>query len=123
MPDRELFHFFSDVSSTLLYALDLGLQVRLDEPQPEPRQRLLDREEISGIEGGVFMLFRPDWKYGPLQFMRIAGGHNSGKFCVSPRVNCSPISIYFVGERLFRAWPRFRGCAGALKPSAVRLLA
>src|SRR5712675_1432260 len=111
MPNRELIHSFSDVSSTLHYALDLGLQVRLDDPQPEPRQRLLDRSEISGIDRGVFMLFRSEWIYGPLQFVPISDGHNFGKYFVSPSVNCSQISIYFGGERLDEGKRRFGGCS------------
>lgn len=100
MPDREMIHSTSDVTSALLFALDSGLQVRLDDPQPEPRPHLLERSEIGKIERGIFFLFRPEWVYGPLQIFPISGGHNRGKFDVSPGVNVSAISLYFSGERI-----------------------
>jgi hypothetical protein len=110
MPDRELIHSLSDVASTLLYALDLGFQVRLDDPQPEPRPRLLSRSEISRIERGVFVLFRSEWMHGQLQIMPISSGHNSGKFFVSPSVNYSGITVYFSGERLDQGRRRLGDC-------------
>src|SRR5260370_8580066 len=65
MPDQEFIHSNADVTSTLTYALDSGLSVRLDEPQSEPVPRMLTRPDIAKIERGNFEIFRPDWLYGP----------------------------------------------------------
>src|SRR2546422_9477438 len=99
MPDREFIHSTSDVASTLLYALDSGLQVMVEDPQSEPRPCMLTQTDVVGIEKGVFSLFRPEWVYGPFQIMRISAGCNAGRYDVSPRVNFSPITVYFGGER------------------------
>jgi hypothetical protein len=100
MPDVEMIHSTADVTSVLLFALDSGLRVRVDVPQPEPCPRLLERSEVGGITRGVFFLFQPEWVYGPLQILPIGAGCNAGEFFVSPRVNESPITLSFSGERI-----------------------
>lgn len=110
MPDREFIHSTSDVTSTLLYAFDSGLQVMLDEPQPEARPCMLTRADVAAIKRGQFFLFRPEWVYGPLQTMVISGGYNRGKYDISPRVNYAPISVSFHGERMDQGRRRLGGC-------------
>lgn len=110
MPDREFIHSSPDVASTLLYAIDSGLQVRLDEPQPEPRPRMLTRTDVVDITEGVFFLSRPEWVYGPLQPLSISRGHDRGKYDFSPRVNCSPITVLFQGERVDQGRRRLGDC-------------
>src|SRR5579863_4590032 len=99
MPHREFIHTSSDVASLLLYALDSGMQVRLDEPQTERHPRILSRADVTTFDRGIFFLFRPEWVYGPFQTTEISGGYNRGKHFVMPRVNYSPIEICFQGER------------------------
>jgi hypothetical protein len=110
MPDREFIHSTSDVASTLLYALDSGLQIRLDEPQQEPRPCMLTRADVADIPRGVFSLFRPEWVFGPFQSMAISEGHNRGRYDFSPGVNYAGVSIYFQGERLDGGRRRLGSC-------------
>jgi hypothetical protein len=99
MPDREFIHSSADVSSTLLFAIDSGLQVMLDEPQPEPQPRMLTRADAASLDRGVFYLFESNWVFGPIQTMDIPAGYNKGKYFVQPRVNFTCVSVYFGGER------------------------
>ena len=99
MPDREIIHSTADVPAALAYAFDAGFQVMLDEPQIEPKPRLLAQSEVSSMARGVFYLFRATWVYGPIETMKIDAGCNQAKFFVKPRVNFSPITLYFGGER------------------------
>ena len=99
MPDREFIHTTSDVTATLLFAFDSGLQVMVDEPQTEPRPRNLTRDDVPRIEKGSFHLYQSAWIFGPFQTMEIPVGFNRGKYFVQPRVNYSPISVFFAGER------------------------
>ncbi len=99
MPDREFIHCAGDVASVLAFALDNGFQVRLDEPQPLPRPRFIDRNEVSQLDRGIFFFLRPEWIFGDYQITEILGGYNKGKYDISPRVNNSPITISFHGER------------------------
>jgi hypothetical protein len=111
MPDTELIHSSADVPSTLLYALDSGLQVMVDEPQPEARARTLSRAEAGKTERGVFCLIHPDWIFGPSQTMAIDDGHNKGKYFVQPRVNFTGVTAYFGGERIDQGRRRFGSAA------------
>lgn len=109
MPDREFIHCSADVASTLLYALDSGLQVRLDEPQQEPRPCMLTRADAAVIKGGVFFLFRPEWVFGPLQIRPISSGYYAGQYHISPRVNYAAITVSFHGERMDQGRRRLGG--------------
>jgi hypothetical protein len=100
MPDREFIHCAADVTSTLLYALDHGFQVRHDQPQTEPEPRMIERADIADLRRGVFFLFRPEWVYGPWQIGQITGGYNAGKYSISPHVNYASLEVYFHGERM-----------------------
>jgi len=100
MPDREFVHSTPDVATTLLFALDAGFQVRLDEPQVEPRPLMLSRAEAAEAKRGAFFLYRPEWMFGELQTMAISGGYNQGKYFVQAGVNSSPITVFFNGERI-----------------------
>ncbi len=110
MPDREFIHSTIDVTSTLLCALDSGMRVRLDEPQPAPHPFMVERTDVADLERGIFFLFRPQWLYGPFQAMAISGGHNLGKYTISPGVNHSAVSVYFQGERIDQGRRRFGSC-------------
>jgi hypothetical protein len=110
MPDREFIHTSSDVTSTLVYALDSGLNVRLDEPQSKPVPCLLTREEIVDIKRGVFFLFRPEWVYGPFPTLAISTGYNAKKYSISPNANCSAVGVYFQGERMDEGRRRLGDC-------------
>jgi len=110
MPNREFIHTASDVFSTLGYALDSGLQVRVDEPQPEPHARMLSRSDIPECRRGVYSLLRPEWVYGPFQTLAISSGHNVGKYAISPQVNHSAITVYFKGEELDQRRRRLGSC-------------
>lgn len=110
MSDREFIHSTADVVSTLEFAVKHGLQVRLDEPQPDSRVRMLAADEISATKRGVFFLFRPEWVFGPWQTMQILTGHNAGKYFTSPNVNCSAITVSFHGEWMDQERRRFGGC-------------
>lgn len=111
MPDREFIHTTSDVASTLMYALDSGLQAMLDAPQPESEPRMLDRSEVVNIERGCFELFRPEWVFGALETTVISSGYNRGKYFVQPRVNYAGVSLYFHGERMDHGRRRLGGAA------------
>lgn len=100
MPDKELIHVTSDLTAALLFALDGGLQVRVDEPQLVPRPRLLERSEVGTFTKGVFFLFRPEWVHGPFQILPISAGHNQGKYTVSPGINVPGLTLYFGGESI-----------------------
>jgi hypothetical protein len=121
MPSSEFIHSSSDVASTLLYAIDSGLQVRLDEPQLEPFPRMVTRSEVAEIIRGVFFIYRPEWYYGPFQIGAIPGGYNVGKYSVSPRINCSPITVYFQGERMDQGRRRFGDCLVSSHPDWLEM--
>jgi hypothetical protein len=121
MLDQEFIHSKDDVTSTLTYALDSGLRVRLDEAQSEPVPRMLTRPDIAEIERGNFEIFRPDWLYGPFETMAIRAGHNAGKYVVSPRVNYTAISIYFQGERVDQGRRRFGECVVSFHPEWLEM--
>jgi len=110
MADRQFIHSSADVTSTLLYAFDTGLQVRLDEPQQEACPRILSRAEICRIDRGSLYLFRPEWSFGPFQFIQISEGYNVGKYFVSPGVNCVSLAVYFQGERINEGRRLFGNC-------------
>lgn len=110
MPDRVFVHSTGDVASLLLFALDSGLQVILDEPQPEAFPGILTRNDVAMMVKGQFCLFRPEWVYGPFQCMEITEGYNRGRYFVQ-RINYAPIKVSFQGERLDGAQRRF-GHAG-----------
>ena len=109
MPDREIIHCSKDVFSLLAYAIDSGMQVMVGAPCPEPLPWILNYEDLTGLERGVFYLFRSEWVFGAFQVMPIATGYNRGKFFVQPRVNYSPITAYFGGERETEGKRRFGG--------------
>ncbi len=102
MPDREFIHSSNDVASTLNYAFDSGMHIIDDTPQLQPKPYMLMRSEINKIEKGIFYLFRPEWVYGQFQMMTIPDGCNRGKYSVQPRVNFSPMTIYFSGEQKYQ---------------------
>lgn len=110
MADREFIHSSADVTSTLLYAFDSGLQVRLDEPQVEARPRMLSRTDVGQVDSGVLFLFRTEWVFGPYQIMPISGGYNVGKYDVSPGVNHASLTVYFQGERMNEGRRLFGSC-------------
>jgi len=111
MPDREFIHSSSDVASTLLYGIDCGFQVLLDDERRDPSPRVLTRSEIARIGKGVFYLIRPEWIYGPFQFLQISAGFYRGKYSLSPRVNFTSVSLYFQGERVDQGKRRYgSGC-------------
>ena len=110
MADREFIHSSADVASTLRYAFDSGLQVRLDDPQVEARPRILSWADIGHVDSGVLFLFRPEWVFGPFQITQISGGYNVGKYDVAPRVNCAPLTVYFQGERMSEGRRLFGSC-------------
>jgi hypothetical protein len=99
MYDAELIHSTADVPSALLYAMESGLEVMLDSPQPDPSPRFLSRTEVATMDQGCFYVFRPEWVFGSFQTSVISGGHNNGKYFVQPRTNFAPVTIYFSGER------------------------
>jgi hypothetical protein len=111
MPDCELIHSSSDVTSVLSYALQSGFLVRIDAPQREANVRLVGPSEAGEMQRGVFFLYRPEWIFGPFQFFPVPAGENAGKYFVSPSANCSPIKFYFSGERLDNGRRRFGACA------------
>ena len=111
MPDREFIHATADVPSTLIFAINSGLQVMQNTQQTDPRPHILDRSEIDDIQKGDFYLFRPEWVFGPFELSRISEGHDRGKFFVRPRVNFTAVSVYFQGERVDEGRRRFGSCA------------
>jgi hypothetical protein len=102
MPDREFIHSTHDIATALTYALDSGMTVIVDHPQQEPRPHILARKEIITFDRGVFLLSQPNWQFGARQMTKILGGAHQGLYSMSPRVNQSPITIYFQGERIDR---------------------
>ena len=82
-----------------------------DIPQKEPRPLFLKQEDINELKRGVFQLFRADWVFGAFQSWVIDDGHNQGMFFVQPRVNYSPITVHFLGERVVEGRRRL-GAAG-----------
>ena len=109
MPDREFIHSSSDVSSTLLYALENGFEVIADDRQPAAVPHFLTRDEAASASEGQFFVFRPEWVFGPFQLMAISGGYNKGKYFVKPRTNFAPIFLCFFGERIERGRRKFGG--------------
>src|SRR5215510_14046028 len=100
MPNTEFIHSCADVSSTLIFALDSGLQIMIDEPQSEPEPRMLTRAHAAQTKSGVFSLIHPEWIFGLFQKMAIPSGFNQGKYFFQPRTNHTAVSIYFSGERI-----------------------
>jgi hypothetical protein len=100
MADREIIHCTADVANALYFVLDNGFQVAQDLPSEVPEPQMLTRSKVGGIQKGVFLVFRPEWLFGPFQFMAISDGANQGKFFLQPRVNYSAITLYFGGERV-----------------------
>jgi len=107
MPDYEFIHSWSDVSSVLNYAIDSGFKIRSGAPQRELEPCLVTRDSIASFQGGVFYLFRPEWEFGQCQMLLISEGANKGMYTLSPRVNISPITLYFQGEGLSNDRRRF----------------
>ncbi|MBI5764010.1 MAG: hypothetical protein HZA51_10845 [Planctomycetes bacterium] len=110
MSDREFVHSTIDVASTLLFALDSGMQVIVDTPQLEPRPQLLSLSQAAKMEKGVFYLFRPEWVSGSFHTMMISSGYNKGKYFVQPRTNYTAITASFHGERIEQGLRKL-GCA------------
>lgn len=111
MAHREFIHASRDVVSLLTYLFDSGMQVMLDSPQPEPRPYIVPATEIPQIEKGAFFIYHKEWVFGAFQMYPVTGGCNDGKYFVQPRVNFSPISIQFSGERVDQGQRRFGAAA------------
>ena len=98
MPDREFIHSHEDVRESLRHAQRLGLTILPTEAREGDPTVALSDAEIESAEGKSFLLFQPDWVYGPLLSMRIGAGHNAGKYFVCPQMNFTAIKLYFQGE-------------------------
>jgi hypothetical protein len=109
MPDRQFIHSTADVSTTLKYALELGMQIIQDQPQTAQRPRMLTWEQTC-LNEGVFYLIHPEWMFGAFQMTAISGGYNRGKYSLQPRVNHAAVSLYFGGERVDQGRRRLGNC-------------
>jgi hypothetical protein len=100
MPNREFIHASEDVAKILKFVIELGLIIRVDQPTIDREPKVLSVDEIEEINRGVFFIFHPNWFFGEDQYIQISDGINRGKYSISPRVNGSPITLYFGGERI-----------------------
>ncbi len=117
MPDREFIHSSSDVPSALIYALDHGLEVMSDDPQPEPVPCMLTRSEAAKTQRGQFFVYRPEWVFGPFQLTAASGGYYKGLYTVHPRTNFAHLTLFFHGERVERGRRTFGGCLVGSNPT------
>ncbi len=116
MPDRQFIHSEADVSSVLLYSIDHGLKVILDEPQQDAKPNVLSRDEAAKATEGIAFVFRPEWVFGPFHLKAIPGGYYKGKYSVQPRTNFAHITLYFQGERTDRGRRQLGSASAACHP-------
>ena len=106
MRNFEFIHSTEDVHRVLWIAAKLGLIIRDDSPAAEPHPKMVSTAAFNTLSAGSFMLYRPSWVLGPLQFEEITSGYNSGKYFQNPATNYSAVTAYFGGERLDENTPR-----------------
>lgn len=87
MTAKEIIHAAEDVPALLKCAAEMGLIIQHDAPSALPEAQIISGDQLNTYERGVFLLYRPEWVLGELQFERISAGHNRGKYFQKPRVN------------------------------------
>lgn len=98
MAHTQFIHTTQDVVRILKFASEEGVEIYRDMPVSGPSVSKVNRDELSQLYSGSFLLTKSQWIFGQLEFVRISAGYNKGKFFLKPRTNFSSIAVYFGKE-------------------------